>query len=633
VFVIARPDIKKFLIIAHDIAMTAIAVLVAIALRFEDNAFQQRLDVLLPILPGFVVIAGGIYWYLHLYQSKWRFASMPDLITIAKAVGLICLVLVIAEYIAINIAENGQYFLGRRLILIYWLVQCFLLGAPRLLYRYWKDFYRAADASSNPSYALLLGRGEEVEIVIRALEANRTSRIVPLGILSPRRGDLGQSIRNVPVEGTLDALEEVVRAHRTAGIFISRLIASPSALESDAEKLSARSTKLGLALARLQRVGEAAPDITPIEIEDLLSRSPIAIDPQLLDQSIKGRRILVTGGAGSIGTEICMRCVSLGAKALCVIDNSEPALHQVVELLRLESLGCEIVDHICDIRDRQRLDDVMTAFRPEVVFHAAALKHVPYLERDWQEGIKTNAFGSVNVAESAVAAGAEIVVMISTDKAVNPVSILGITKRLAECAMEVYDAEALALGKSTRFISVRFGNVLGSAGSVIPKFKAQIARGGPVTVTHPDMVRYFMTVREAASLVIAAGGHARLRGHAARVSVYVLRMGHPVRILELAERMVRLSGFEPYKDIPIKISGVRPGERLNEILFSGTENSREIGVEGVMAAHTTAPERAALDACLARLASTLGNGNRAEAEAAMKALIPEFIPEDAAASQ
>jgi FlaA1/EpsC-like NDP-sugar epimerase len=621
---------KKLLIIAHDIAMTGLAVVAAIALRFEGEPFYQRLDILLPILPGFVVIAGGIYWYLHLYQSKWRFASMPDLITIAKAVGLICLVLVIAEYIAINIAENGQYFLGRRLILIYWLVQCFLLGAPRLLYRYWKDFYRATDAASNPSYALLLGRGEEVEVVIRALEANRTTRIVPLGILSPRKGDLGQSIRNIPVEGTLHALEEVVRAHRTAGIFISRLIASPSALESDAENLSARATKLGLALARLQRVGDAAPDITPIEIEDLLSRAPIAIDPELLDQSVKGKRVLVTGGAGSIGTEICLRCVALGAKSLCVIDNSEPALHQVVEQLRLESVDCTIIDHICDIRDKARLDDVMAAFKPDVVFHAAALKHVPYLERDWQEGLKTNAFGSVNVAESATAAGAQIVVMISTDKAVNPVSILGITKRLAECAMEVYDAEALAAGRRTRFISVRFGNVLGSAGSVIPKFKAQIARGGPVTVTHPDMVRYFMTVREAASLVIAAGGHARLHADTARVSVYVLRMGQPVRILELAERMVRLSGLEPYKDIPIEISGVRPGERLNEILFSGTENSREIGVDGVMAANTTPPARVALDACLTRLANTLGNGNRAEAEAAMKALIPEFIPEDAA---
>ena len=262
--------------------------------------------------------------------------------------------------------------------------------------------------------------------------------------------------------------------------------------------------------------------------------------------------------------------MTFGAKRLLIIENAEPALHAVTEALALKFPVAEIAGHIADIRDRERMFYLMKTFAPHLVFHAAALKHVPILERDWDEGVKTNIFGSVNVADAAHAAGAEAMVMISTDKAIEPVSMLGLTKRFAEMYCQALDHDLLAQanGKTPmRFISVRFGNVLASNGSVVPKFKAQIEAGGPVTVTHPDMVRYFMTIREACDLVLTSATHA-LAAERQDVSVYVLNMGQPVKIVDLAERMIRLSGLQPGYDIEIVFTGVRPGERLNEIFGS-----------------------------------------------------------------
>jgi O-antigen biosynthesis protein WbqV len=271
----------------------------------------------------------------------------------------------------------------------------------------------------------------------------------------------------------------------------------------------------------------------------------------------------------------------------------------------------------------------MRTFRPDLVFHSAALKHVPYLERDWAEGVKTNVFGTVNVVDAAVEAGVRAVVIISTDKAIDPVSMLGATKRFSEIYGQARDTELSGHPEATRITAVRFGNVLGSAGSVVPKFKLQIARGGPVTVTHPDMVRYFMTTREAADLVLTAASHADAEGrgdvgHDERAAVYVLKMGHQVRIYDLAERMIRLAGFEPGEDIEIVVTGARPGERLHEILFAEAEPMAETGIDGVMAAKPVFADRARVDAWLARLRDAISAMDRAAAEAVLEEAIPEF---------
>jgi len=342
---------------------------------------------------------------------------------------------------------------------------------------------------------------------------------------------------------------------------------------------------------------------------------------------VKGKSIIVTGGGGSIGSEICNRIVTYGVARLLVIENSEPALHAVLEMLATKQSAAKIEGRLADIRDRSRIFRLAAEFRPDIVFHAAALKHVPLLEQDWGEGVKTNVFGSVNVADAAAAAGAAAMVVISTDKAIEPVSVLGASKRFAEMYCQALDNDfarkADGHKRTMRLIAVRFGNVLASNGSVVPKFKAQIEAGGPLTVTHPDMVRYFMTIREACDLVVTAASHA-LGAASSGVAVYVLNMGQPVKIVDLAERMIRLSGLEPGRDIDITFIGIRPGERLHEILFAREEPTAPIGIEGIVAAKPVSPSLEAMRGWLAALEQGMAREDRSVIFSVLRDAVPDF---------
>ena len=407
---------------------------------------------------------------------------------------------------------------------------------------------------------------------------------------------------------------------------------TPSAFAPEAhpESILMRAKRLRLVVSRLPSLGSGdAPRLTTVAVEDLLLRPSENIDYARLEALVKDKAVIVTGGGGSIGSEICERIAAFGAARLLIIENSEPALYAVSESLAASETRIVVESRIADIRDRDRIQRLMNEFKPDIVFHAAALKHVPILERDWSEGVKTNIFGSVNVADAALAAGAEAMVMISTDKAIEPVSMLGLTKRFAEMYCQALDhdtGEGRDGKKPMRLISVRFGNVLASNGSVVPKFKAQIEAGGPVTVTHPDMVRYFMTIREACDLVITAASHA-LTPVRPDVSVYVLNMGQPVKIVDLAERMIRLSGLQPGHDIDIVFSGMRPGERLNEILFASEEPTVEIGIAGIMAAKPNEPPMPSLRSWLQALEKAVVEEDRGVIETVLKAAVPEFKAE------
>jgi len=387
--------------------------------------------------------------------------------------------------------------------------------------------------------------------------------------------------------------------------------------------------RLGLATSRLPSLdaGDEALRLAPVAVEDLLLRPSVKIDYRRLEDFIKGKTVVVTGGGGSIGSEICDRVVNFGAGRLVILENSESALHAVLEKLNTLSGPTEVEGRIADIRDRDRIFRLIGQAEPNLVFHAAALKHVPLVEREWDEGIKTNVFGSINVADAALAAGAEAMVMISTDKAIEPVSVLGATKRLAEMYCQALDSgsgRGVNGGKPPmRLIAVRFGNVLASNGSVVPKFKAQIEAGGPVTVTHPDMVRYFMTIREACDLVITAASHALGPARSA-TSVYVLNMGQPIRIVDLAERMIRLSGLEPGRDVEIVFTGIRPGERLNEILFAREEPSVDIGIAGVVAAAPVCPPIEVMRGWVAKLNRGLEHSERGAIDAVLSEAVPDF---------
>ncbi|CAM5205849.1 O-antigen biosynthesis protein WbqV OS=Bosea thiooxidans OX=53254 GN=SAMN05660750_03877 PE=3 SV=1 [Bosea thiooxidans] len=628
--ILPKQNLKKLAVVLHDLLVTALAIWLVFVVRFEGVLLEEHLRYLPSFLPFFVAYAGLVYWFFSLYRSKWRFASLPDLSNIVKAVTVLTVTLLAVDYVLVAPNFYGGFYFGKITIALYWLVQNALLGGPRLAYRYFKYARSRTSAVRDATLpALILGRGVEVEMVIRAMESGTMRRLRPAGILSPRIDDLGQSIRGIPVLGLLSDIERIAEEAAERGEAYRRIVATPSALlpEAQPEKWLARTRKLALPISRIESLGEGARDteIAPLEIEDLLVRSTVAIDRERLGGFLKGKRVIVTGGGGSIGSEICLRCAAFGAAEILVVESSEPALFQITEQLAVQAPDTTVAGVLADVRDRERIMPLFVAFRPDIVIHAAALKHVPYLEADWSEGIKTNIFGSVNVADAAVAAGARTFVLISTDKAIEPVSMLGATKRFAEMYTQSRDAEFVAAASGMRLVAVRFGNVLGSVGSVVPKFKAQIARGGPITVTSPEMIRYFMTIREACDLVLTAASHAPAGGpEAERAAVYVLKMGQPMRIMDLAERMIRLAGFEPGEDIEIVVSGVRPGERLNEILFARDEPMAETGLDGVMAAKPIFAGRARIQGWLSRLEEALKADDRAAALAVLDEAIPDF---------
>jgi FlaA1/EpsC-like NDP-sugar epimerase len=625
---------RRFLIVVHDLVVTALALLATLYLRFENGengGLEIRYPWLVVILPCYVAYAGIVYWYFHLYMAKWRFASLPDLRNIFRAVTVLATSLLVLDYILLYPTLFGTFFFGKLTIALYWFLQMFFLGGPRIAYRLFR-LSRTEQHVKGPDAmpTLIVGRAADAEVLLRAVESGAVKNVLPVGILSPSSADQDHAVRDVPVRGFLTDLESTVVSLRSRGIHVSRLVLTSSALEPDLhpETMLMLARRLGLAASRMPSLGDGdeALRLTPVNVEDLLLRPSVKIDYRRLEHFIRGKTVVVTGGGGSIGSEICHRVVNFGASRLLVIENSEPALHTVLEQLAAKSSDNIVDGRIADIRDRERIFRLIAEAKPNLVFHAAALKHVPLLERDWQEGIKTNVFGSVNVADAARNADAEAMVMISTDKAIDPVSVLGATKRLAEMYCQALDADADHTngGKPPiRMIAVRFGNVLASNGSVVPKFKAQIETGGPVTVTHPDMVRYFMTIREACDLVITAASHA-LAAARSGTSVYVLNMGLPIKIVDLAERMIRLSGLEPGRDVDIVFTGIRPGERLNEILFASEEPTSDIGVEGVVAAAPVCPSMEVVQGWLAKLKREIETGERAAIYGVLREAVPNF---------
>ncbi|CAN5173946.1 SDR family NAD(P)-dependent oxidoreductase [soil metagenome] len=622
---------RNLLIVIHDVLATIFAVVASFYLRFEGAGLVERLPLLFRILPYFVLFSIVVCYVFRLTTTKWRFISLPDFFNIVKTSTVLALMLLVLDYIFIAPNVYGTFFFGKTTIIIYWFMQNFALGGLRVAYRYFRYTRTLSQARSlDASPTLLVGRAADAEVLLRGIESGAVKRTWPVGVLSPSMSDRGQSIRGIPVLGGIDDLADVVEDFSRRERPLERLIMMPSAFEADAspESVLTRARKLGLTVSRLPSLegsGEA-PRLAPVAVEDLLLRPSVKIDYQRLENFVKGKSVVVTGGGGSIGSEICDRVMTFGASRLLIIENSEPALHAVQESLTVKFPTAIIEGRIADIRDRERISHLMTAFKPSIVFHAAALKHVPILERDWGEGVKTNIFGTVNVADAAVSAGADAMVMISTDKAIEPVSMLGLTKRFAEMYCQALDRELVnkSNGKTPmRLISVRFGNVLASNGSVVPKFKAQIEAGGPVTVTHPDMVRYFMTIREACDLVVMSATHA-LDPVRPDVSVYVLNMGQPVKIVDLAERIIRLSGLQPGYDIDIVFTGVRPGERLNEILFAHEEPTTDIGIAGIVAARPNEPPLDTLQRWLSTLEKAVGSEQRSVIVGVLKDAIPEF---------
>ena len=614
---------------AHDLVMAALSFILSLFLRVGGDITQYSPNLLLIYDLGFTATAAAVFLWAGLYRGIWRYASLPDLLALFRAATLTILIYFPAMFLMTRLADMPRSLVG-----INWLLLMALLGGPRFAYRVFKD--RGLDhvfesARYAPVPILLIGAREGADLFIRALarDPRRSYRVV--GILAGGAARVGRDIGGVPILGTFDEIKTVVDQLTRRDARPQRLIVCGDALERPvARRLLDFSAEAGIPLARAPRLTDfraAGEDdiqrIEPVAIEDLLGRPQTVLDRSGMRRLIAGRRVLVTGAGGTIGSELARQIASYGPARLALLDNGEYALYTIDQELkeRFQEVPRQAI--IADVRDRHRLDATMASERPELVFHAAALKHVPIVEANPVEGVVTNVLGTRNVAESCRAHGVDAMVMISTDKAVNPANVMGATKRLAESICQSLDLIEAKRGHGTRYVTVRFGNVLGSTGSVVPLFQRQLAKGGPLTVTHPEISRFFMTVREAMELVLQASTLAS-EDNEARGKIFVLDMGEPVKIADLATQMIRLAGKKPGEDVAIDYVGLRPGEKLHEELFYESERLMPTKIAGIRLAAPRAIDYAILSRSLDDLAEHAREGRDDRLMALLRTLVPEY---------
>lgn len=610
----------------HDIFMASLSLPLSLWLRMGSSIDTIPAEFVVQSTILFGVVAACVFWPMGLYRGIWRYASMNDLIQITKAVSLAVLI-----FVPILFVTSRAEFLPRSLPVINWFVLMTLLGGPRFLYRLIKDrhFSLTADPSGKPGVpVLLVGAGDEAEAFIRDLNRQPGAAYRVVGILDEKGRRTGQHIRNVPVLGKPDDLASVMRRLALRAESPQRLIVTRRGLDpAFMRHLLDLAETHGMSMARLPRLTELqsgigdAIEVKPVAVEDLLGRPQAVLDRPAMEALIKGSRVLVTGAGGTIGSELVRQIAALGPARLDLVDNSEFNLYSINLEVGEKPGSPEHHPHLADVRDKTAMRAVFADARPDLVFHAAALKHVPIVEAHVAEGVLTNIGGSRIVADLCRETGARKMVLISTDKAVNPSSAMGATKRVAESYCQALD-RARGEGEC-RFLTVRFGNVLGSTGSVVPLFERQLAAGGPLTVTHRDITRYFMTTREAVELVLQAS----TLGAGEPGGIFVLDMGEPVRIVDLAEQMIRLAGKRPYEDVAIEFVGLRSGEKLYEELFHDAESLSPTDNASIQLATPRVADRATLERAIDALWQAAREGDNNACREQLGQLVPEFQSE------
>jgi O-antigen biosynthesis protein WbqV len=617
---------------AHDVIMAGIAFALSMYLRLGDAFRGDYIQVTIIALPLFMGVAAISFKLFRLYRGLWRFASMRDLLLLTQAVTCAVLLFMPALFL-FHLLQS----LPRSEPFILWFVLLILLGGPRFLYRSIKDkrlSFAGERRARGRIPVILIGAGTGAEQFIRAM-AGAGAPYWVVGILDDEGKLIGRKMHNISIMGGMGDLRAAVEALAAKKRQPQRVVITKAAGEITGERLGrlideadALGLNVGLmpSLTEFRAVDEdQTPALNPIAIEDLLGRPQTVLDRSAVERLIAGRRVLITGAGGSIGSELARQVARLNPARLAVLDQSEFNLYTIEMELQETCPDLTLAAYIADIRKPGRIAAIFGAEKPEIVFHAAALKHVPLVEKNPAEGILTNTIGTRIVADAAKAVGAAAMVQISTDKAVKPVNVMGAAKRLAEAYTQALDLEGFGKGE-TRFITVRFGNVLGSTGSVVPLFRRQIAAGGPITVTHPDVERYFMTCREAVELVLQASayglaGNASTKENAGRI--FVLDMGQPVKIVELARRMIVLSGLRPDIDIKIAFTGLRPGEKLTEKLFEANEPVAT-DLPGVFSAAPTPVTLADMNRHLAALEAAATGGDVSQLLAAIGEALPDY---------
>jgi len=621
---------RQHLVFLHDLVMAALSFVVSLFLRVGDQTGWYLSNHLWPAYFLFMVVAAVVLWQLRTGRGVWRYIAMGDLLNLARAAALIILIFLPLLFLISRLDQ-----LPRSFLLINWFVLTALLIGPRILYRLFKDHrlnFNLRQAGHRRVPVLLVGAGDGAEMFLRAMQLEPQAHYRVVGIVDEKGSRVGRDIYGVPVLGLPSALADIVADRAKRSQRPERLIITKDKLEPEILRdLFERAEALGLTLARTPRMSDLSSDISerletrPIAIEDLLGRPQTVLDRVGMKALIAGRRVLVSGAGGTIGSELVHQIAALDPAHLALLDNGEYQLYAIEQELGEAHPALSRAAILADVRDRERIQRLFAAEKPDLVFHAAALKHVPMVEYNASEGVLTNLVGTRNVADACHASGVGAMVLISTDKAVNPASIMGATKRAAESYCQARDIVAAAGRGRTRYITVRFGNVLGSTGSVVPLFQRQIERGGPVTVTHPEIKRYFMTVREAVELVLQAAALGARDGVEAG-KIFVLDMGEPVRILDLARQMIRLAGLRPEEDIAITFTGLRPGEKLYEELLHETERLVPTRCEGILLAAPRTADLALIGRAIDEAAEAASAGRDDQLKALLERMVPEYRP-------
>jgi FlaA1/EpsC-like NDP-sugar epimerase len=597
----------RLAVVLHDLAMVWLAWISTNWLRYSLEVNPPPFSWFSPEIAIVLVAQGLVLWWTGLYKGLWRFASLPDLWNIIRAGVLGSITIAVALFL-----YNRLGTVPRAVLVIYPVALAVLLGVPRMAYRYWKDSRFDLTARAPAKRVLVLGAGRAGETLLRELA--RENRYRPVGILDDNPTLRGAKIQGVPVLGALERLPEL--SGEVAAEML--LIAMPSASNAQMQRIVELCEQAAIPFRTVPRLQDVVAgrmnfnELKEVAIEDLLGRETVQLDWTAIRTGLSGKRVFVTGGGGSIGSELCRQVARLGVESLTILELSEFNLYRIEQELRREFPELLINAILGDCGDSVVAERALAMARPQVVFHAAAFKHVPLLQTQLREAFRNNVLGTQVVAQAADRHGVACFVLISTDKAVNPTSVMGACKRVAEIFCQNFAARS-----ATRFITVRFGNVLDSAGSVVPLFRDQIRAGGPVTVTHPEISRYFMTIPEACQLILQAG----VLG--AGGEIFALDMGEPVKISYLAEQMVRLANKIPGRDINIVYTGLRPGEKLFEELFHQQESYQGTRHAKIFLAQ---PRSMSWDLLTAQLRQA-GNAVREYDEGALRRCLTSLLPE------
>ncbi|MEK7541218.1 MAG: nucleoside-diphosphate sugar epimerase/dehydratase [Patescibacteria group bacterium] len=600
---------KIVFFVLADIVLIAVSVLFAFLIRFEVQIPPQYFPFILRIIALAVIFTIPIFHFHGLYSFSWSYVSTSEAVSLFKAVTVSFIFLSITIFVS-KYFPSFQNF-PRSILFISYLLVFIFCGGIRIAKRIYMHI-AGVSRMAKKERTLIIGAGDAGEQILRSIISSKTSPYYPIGFIDDNPIKQGVSIHGYKVLGKISDISKIITNEQIKELIVALPSAGNTVIKKAVElgrKAGLKKIKIAPALSEVISGRVSFKNLKDVDAEDLLGREEVNLDTKQIELFIKDKTILVTGAAGSIGSELSKQTAKFKPSLLLLIDQDETGIFNISKELENNFFGLKIQPLIADIRDKERISEIFKKFQPKIVFHAAAYKHVPLMEENFDEAVKNNIFGTENLADISLKQNVEKFILISTDKAVNPTSVMGATKRVSEMICQAYNQK-----NKTKFISVRFGNVLNSRGSVIPAFREQIKRGGPVEVTHRDMKRYFMLISEACLLVMRAGAMGQ------GGEVFVLDMGKPIKVWDLAKEMIKLSGFEPDKDIAIVFTGIRPGEKLFEEMLTAEEGTVATQNQKIFKAKLSAINPEALE----RQLKNIKNLGKEEIISALKEIVPRY---------